>query len=239
MDAAMEHIRKHGSLHTEAILTRDHGRAMRFLREVDSSLVLVNASTASTTATSSGWGRRSASARRRSTPSGDGAVRAHHDEIRRLRRRPGAAVVDGRRVAGSRLFGGTFDRSTTATSGWPWEVLEGLAPADLFLVPSARRPISRPGRWPPRRIASRWRRPPSPASTGSRSWTSSFAAKTVVLPAHGPEISGGNPGADLLFLIGADAFAEIATWHRYPDLLAACDFLSLSSTTGKRVPFII
>jgi glutamate-5-semialdehyde dehydrogenase len=45
MDAAMEHIRKHGSLHTEAILTRDHGRAMRFLREVDSSLVLVNAST--------------------------------------------------------------------------------------------------------------------------------------------------------------------------------------------------
>jgi glutamate-5-semialdehyde dehydrogenase len=45
MEAAMEHIRRHGSLHTEAILTRDHGRAMRFLREVDSSLVLVNAST--------------------------------------------------------------------------------------------------------------------------------------------------------------------------------------------------
>ncbi|MBE0568593.1 MAG: glutamate-5-semialdehyde dehydrogenase [Deltaproteobacteria bacterium] len=45
MDAAMEHIRKHGSLHTEAIITRDHSRAMRFLREVDSSLVLVNAST--------------------------------------------------------------------------------------------------------------------------------------------------------------------------------------------------
>ena len=45
MDAAMDHIRTYGSLHTEAILTRDHGRAMRFLREVDSSLVLVNAST--------------------------------------------------------------------------------------------------------------------------------------------------------------------------------------------------
>jgi glutamate-5-semialdehyde dehydrogenase len=45
MDAAIEHIRRHGSLHTEAILTRDHVRAMRFLREVDSSLVLVNAST--------------------------------------------------------------------------------------------------------------------------------------------------------------------------------------------------
>ncbi len=45
MEAAMEHIRRHGSLHTEAILTRDHARAMRFVREVDSSLVLVNAST--------------------------------------------------------------------------------------------------------------------------------------------------------------------------------------------------
>jgi glutamate-5-semialdehyde dehydrogenase len=45
MDAAIEHIRRHGSLHTEAILTRDHARAMRFVREVDASLVLVNAST--------------------------------------------------------------------------------------------------------------------------------------------------------------------------------------------------
>lgn len=45
MEEAIRHIRKHGSLHTEAILTTDHGRAMRFLRDVDSSLVLVNAST--------------------------------------------------------------------------------------------------------------------------------------------------------------------------------------------------
>jgi glutamate-5-semialdehyde dehydrogenase len=45
MEEAMEHIRRYGSLHTEAILTKDHSRAMRFVREVDSSLVLVNAST--------------------------------------------------------------------------------------------------------------------------------------------------------------------------------------------------
>jgi glutamate-5-semialdehyde dehydrogenase len=45
LDAAIAHIRRHGSLHTEAILTKDHARAMRFVREVDSSLVLVNAST--------------------------------------------------------------------------------------------------------------------------------------------------------------------------------------------------
>lgn len=45
MDEAMAHIARYGSRHTEAIVTRDFGRAHRFLREVDSSVVLVNAST--------------------------------------------------------------------------------------------------------------------------------------------------------------------------------------------------
>ena len=45
MDQAMEHIITYGSQHTDTIVTRDHGRAMRFLREVDSSSVMVNAST--------------------------------------------------------------------------------------------------------------------------------------------------------------------------------------------------
>ncbi len=42
---AMEHIAAYGSLHTESILTSDYGNAQRFLREVQSSCVLVNAST--------------------------------------------------------------------------------------------------------------------------------------------------------------------------------------------------
>lgn len=45
MDEAMEHIAQYGSRHTEAIVTSDYGRAMRFLREVDAGAVLVNAST--------------------------------------------------------------------------------------------------------------------------------------------------------------------------------------------------
>ncbi|MBM4283818.1 MAG: glutamate-5-semialdehyde dehydrogenase [Deltaproteobacteria bacterium] len=45
MDAALAHIARYGSNHTEAIITRDFDRAQRFLTEVDSSLVLVNAST--------------------------------------------------------------------------------------------------------------------------------------------------------------------------------------------------
>ncbi len=45
LDAAMEHIARHGSAHTDTIMTEDYSRARRFLREVDSSSVMVNAST--------------------------------------------------------------------------------------------------------------------------------------------------------------------------------------------------
>lgn len=45
LDEAMDHIDKYGSHHTDAIVTEDEARAKRFLREVDSSSVLVNAST--------------------------------------------------------------------------------------------------------------------------------------------------------------------------------------------------
>ncbi len=45
LDEAMAHIARHGSHHTDAILTTNHPNAMRFLREVDSASVMVNAST--------------------------------------------------------------------------------------------------------------------------------------------------------------------------------------------------
>ena len=45
MDEAMDHIAKYGSNHTEAIVTTDYDKARRFLRQVDASVVLVNAST--------------------------------------------------------------------------------------------------------------------------------------------------------------------------------------------------
>jgi glutamate-5-semialdehyde dehydrogenase len=45
LDAAMDHIARWGSQHTDAIVTEDHSRAMRFLREVDSASVMINAST--------------------------------------------------------------------------------------------------------------------------------------------------------------------------------------------------
>ena len=45
LDTAIAHIAKYGSQHTDAIVTDDYAAAMRFLREVDSSSVIVNAST--------------------------------------------------------------------------------------------------------------------------------------------------------------------------------------------------
>ena len=45
LDEAIDHINRYSSHHTEAIVTESHPRAMRFLREVDSSSVMVNAST--------------------------------------------------------------------------------------------------------------------------------------------------------------------------------------------------
>ncbi len=45
LDEAMDHIDRYGSHHTDAILTSNHANAMRFVREVDSASVMVNAST--------------------------------------------------------------------------------------------------------------------------------------------------------------------------------------------------
>jgi glutamate-5-semialdehyde dehydrogenase len=45
IDAAIDHINRYCSLHTESIMTSDYSRAQRFIREVNSSCVMVNAST--------------------------------------------------------------------------------------------------------------------------------------------------------------------------------------------------
>jgi glutamate-5-semialdehyde dehydrogenase len=45
LDEAIEHIERHGSGHTETILTEDYSNANRFLDQVDAAVVMVNAST--------------------------------------------------------------------------------------------------------------------------------------------------------------------------------------------------
>jgi glutamate-5-semialdehyde dehydrogenase len=56
LDEALEHIRAHGSGHSEAILTEDHTQAERFIRAVDAAAVFVNASTAFTDGAQFGLG---------------------------------------------------------------------------------------------------------------------------------------------------------------------------------------
>jgi len=62
-----------------------------------------------------------------------------------------------------------------------------------------------------------------------------FEVSDLELAREGPSYSidtvaafrAADPGAEILFLIGADAFAEITTWHRWEELLALCDFVLL------------
>lgn len=56
LDAALEHIRRYSTHHTESILTNDIARAERFLAEVDSAVVMVNASTRFTDGGEFGFG---------------------------------------------------------------------------------------------------------------------------------------------------------------------------------------
>jgi len=56
LDAALEHIRRHSTGHTEAIVTRDQAAARRFVAEVDSAAVMVNASTRFTDGGEFGFG---------------------------------------------------------------------------------------------------------------------------------------------------------------------------------------
>lgn len=68
MDGAIAHIREHGTQHSDAILTCDMHNAARFVNEVDSAAVYVNASTRLPTAGSLGLAQKWRSARRNYMP---------------------------------------------------------------------------------------------------------------------------------------------------------------------------
>jgi len=56
LDAALDHVNRYGTGHTEAIVTRDVAAARRFAREVDTGVVMVNASTRFTDGERFGFG---------------------------------------------------------------------------------------------------------------------------------------------------------------------------------------
>jgi hypothetical protein len=99
VDEAIAHINRYSSHHTDAIITRDHMHRQRFLREVDSASVMVNASPRFADGFEFGLGAKSASAPTSSMP----AVRGD--------RRPYLAQVGG---AGQRRS--TFLKPTAAAA---------------------------------------------------------------------------------------------------------------------------
>ena len=103
LDAAVAHIERYGSSHTEAIVTKDDDAARRFVESVDSSTVVVNASTRFADGGRARPRRRDrhlhhAPARLRA----DGRRGADDHEVRRARRRSGAPLRRGGYTPGRR-----------------------------------------------------------------------------------------------------------------------------------------
>lgn len=137
------------------------------------------------------------------------------------------------------LFGGTFDPFHTGHLRMAIEVKEAFSlPRIVFL----------PARHPPHK-------PEQPVSDAAQRLAMTAAAvrgipgfevSDLELRREGPSYSldtvlsfrQAEPGVDWLFVMGADSFAEISTWHRYRELLAACDFILLPrpGTAAKPSP---
>lgn len=135
------------------------------------------------------------------------------------------------------LFGGTFDPFHNGHLRMAIEVRERLGIARVVFLP-ARNPPHKPAQ--PVTDASHRLAMASGAVAG----VPGFEVSDLELRREGPSYSidtvaafrESDPRADLFFLIGADAFAEIATWHRYRDLLAATDFVLLPRPGAPAIP---
>lgn len=126
------------------------------------------------------------------------------------------------------LFGGTFDPFHTGHLRMAIELKEALGLARVVLLP-ARRPPHKPQRplsAPEHRLAM---------TAAGVSGVPGLLVSDAEIRREGPSYSldtvlgfrEAEPDVGWIFALGADSFAEISTWHRYRDLLAACDFALL------------
>ncbi|MBI5576582.1 MAG: nicotinate (nicotinamide) nucleotide adenylyltransferase [Deltaproteobacteria bacterium] len=126
------------------------------------------------------------------------------------------------------LFGGTFDPVHNGHLRMAVEVKEALGLPRVVLFPSHRPPHKpkQPLTEDRHRLAM-----VAAATTGIsglevsdvevRRGGASYSLLTVM------DFRRDSPSSEFIFIIGADAFAEISTWHRYEELLSACDFILL------------
>lgn len=126
------------------------------------------------------------------------------------------------------LFGGTFDPFHNGHLRLAVEVKEMLGLPEIILLP-AHRPPHKPDR-------------PVSAAQDRLAMTRlgveglpGFSVSDAELRREGPSYTlttvrmfrDAHPGADILFVMGADSFADITTWYRHEELLASCDFVVL------------
>ncbi len=131
-------------------------------------------------------------------------------------------------AARAALFGGTFDPFHHGHLRMAIEVAEALDVARTILVP-ARLPPHKPGRpvsAPGHRLAMTRAGAEGIPGGSVSDWElaregPSYTLDTIL------QFRRVEPDTDWLFLMGADSFAEVATWHRYRELLGACDFVLL------------
>ena len=94
LDEALEHIREWSSGHTEAIVTRDLAASERFVAEVDSAAVMVNASTRFTDGGQLGLGAEIGISTQKLHARGPmGLGGAHHHQVDRARRRARPTLI--------------------------------------------------------------------------------------------------------------------------------------------------
>jgi nicotinate-nucleotide adenylyltransferase len=126
------------------------------------------------------------------------------------------------------LYGGTFDPFHNGHLRIAIEVKEAFDLPEIVLLP-ALNPPHKPGR--PVSDAAHRLAMVRAAVDG----LPGFVVSDAEIRRNGPsytlhtvrEFQAAHPGAGILFVMGADSFAEIGSWHRCEELLAACDFVVL------------
>lgn len=126
------------------------------------------------------------------------------------------------------LFGGTFDPFHNGHLRMAIEVKEALAVPRVVLLPAHHPPHkpARPISEPRHRLAM---------TAAGAAGMPGIEVSDIEIRREGPsyslltvsEFRRAEPRAGILFVLGADSFSEVSTWHRYEELLSACDFVLL------------